>query len=68
MKLSPKVASIGKDCVACGCCAAECPRDAIHIAFGVIARLDEEKCVGCGRCAKICPAAVITIMERRDTL
>ena len=49
MKRSPKIASIGKECVACGCCAAVCPRDALYIASGVPARLDEDKCVGCGK-------------------
>ena len=52
MKRSPKVAGIGKECVACGCCAAVCPRDALYIASGVTARLDEDKCVGCGKCTK----------------
>lgn len=37
MKRSPKVAGIGKECVACGCCAAVCPRDALYIASGVTA-------------------------------
>ncbi len=64
MKPLPKVASIGAECVACGCCAAVCPRGAVHIASGIAARLDEEKCVGCGRCAQACPAAVITIIQR----
>lgn len=64
MKASIKVAQIGRECVACGCCAAVCPRGALSIASGVRARLDEEKCVGCGKCAKECPAAVITITER----
>ena len=59
MKRSPKIASIGKECVACGCCAAVCPRDAIHIASGVVAQLDEEKCVECGICAGACPKKAI---------
>ncbi|MCQ5089683.1 4Fe-4S binding protein, partial [Ruthenibacterium lactatiformans] len=54
MKRSPKIASIGKECVACGCCTAVCPRDALYIASGVTARLDEDKCVGCGKCTKVC--------------
>ncbi|MGI5856088.1 MAG: 4Fe-4S binding protein [Candidatus Merdivicinus sp.] len=66
MQLSPRVARIGTECVACGCCATICPRDAIRIRSGVIAELNETLCVGCGRCAKECPAAVITIVERRS--
>ena len=68
MKRSPKVAGIGKDCVACGCCTAVCPRDALYIASGVTARLDEDKCVGCGKCTKVCPADVISIIKRRAAL
>ena len=68
MKQSPKVAVIGKECVACGCCTAVCPRDALYIASGVTARLDEDKCVGCGKCTKVCPADVISIIERRAAL
>lgn len=64
MKRSPKLARVGKECVACGCCEAVCPKQAIHIASGVIAQVKEELCIGCGKCAKICPAAVITIVER----
>ena len=65
MRLPAKVAIIGRECVACGCCAAVCPREAIHISYGVIAKVDFEKCVGCGLCAKTCPAAIIEIAERR---
>ncbi|WP_306555394.1 4Fe-4S binding protein [Ruthenibacterium lactatiformans] len=45
-----------------------CPRDALYIASGVTARLDEDKCVGCGKCTKVCPADVISIIERRAAL
>lgn len=68
MKRSPKVAGIGKECAACGCCTAVCPRDALYIASGVTARLDEDKCVGCGKCTKVCPADVISIIKRRAAL
>ena len=68
MKRSPKVAGIGTECVACGCCTAVCPRDALYIASGVTARLDEDKCVGCGKCTKVCPADVISIIKRRAAL
>ena len=64
MKRSPKVAGIGKECVACGCCVRVCPKEAIQIAWGISARVDQEKCIGCGKCAKVCPAAVIDIVER----
>lgn len=59
-----KIARVGGECVACGCCAAVCPIGAIRIVSGVTARVDSETCVGCGKCAGVCPAAVITITER----
>lgn len=65
MGKAKRIASVGKDCVACGCCAKVCPRSAIQIVSGIIARVDSEKCVGCGKCEKVCPAAIITIAERR---
>ena len=68
MKLSPKVAVIGKECVACGCCEAVCPLGAVRVFRGVAARVDQTRCVGCGKCAKQCPAAVITIVERSAAL
>ena len=64
MARSPKMAKIGRECVACGCCVTVCPREAIDVSSGVAARVDEERCVGCGRCAKECPAAVIEIVPR----
>lgn len=65
MKPSPRIAWVGRECVACGCCEKACPRGAIGVALGVIARVDAEKCVGCGRCAQECPAGVIEMKERR---
>lgn len=62
--LSRKIASVGRDCVACGCCARVCPKGAVQVAWGMFARVDQEECVGCGKCAKACPAAVIDIVER----
>lgn len=59
-----RIASIGRECVACGCCIKACPKSAIHVHLGMIARVDSEKCIGCGRCTKSCPASVITVLER----
>ena len=64
MKLSPNIAHIGSECVACGCCVLVCPKGAIHIAFGITAQVNEEKCVGCKKCSKECPADVITMVKR----
>jgi Pyruvate/2-oxoacid:ferredoxin oxidoreductase delta subunit len=62
--VSRKIAEVAKDeCVACGTCAAQCPRGAISIRFGVFAAVDETRCAGCGLCAKLCPASVIRIKE-----
>lgn len=63
-----KLAVIGKECVACGCCTAVCPKKAVYVDSGVRARVYKDKCIGCGRCAKACPAAVITITDRRNSL
>ena len=63
MKQSPKVAGIGKECVACGCCVKVCPLQAIEIVRGVMAQVRQDKCVGCGKCARECPASVIKIRE-----
>ena len=65
MNKAGRIALIGEECVACGCCASVCPRGAVRVDSGVTARVWEDRCVGCGRCAKICPAAVITMAERR---
>lgn len=68
MSKSRRIARIGRDCVACGCCVRVCPREAIQIAHGIIARVDREKCVGCGKCAKTCPADVIEMRDRGDLM
>lgn len=52
-----------KSCVACGCCRKACPKSAITIWKGIMAKVDMEKCVGCGKCAKECPASVIEVQE-----
>ena len=64
MEKTPRVACVGAECVACGCCVKVCPKNALHVHAGIIARVDGEKCVGCGKCAAVCPAAVVTIVQR----
>ena len=39
MKPSPRIAWVGRECVACGCCEKACPKGAIGVALGVIARV-----------------------------
>ncbi len=51
-------------CVACGCCTAVCPLEAVGIFKGSFAVIDESKCVGCGKCARACPASVIKMEVR----
>ena len=65
MSKSPRLARVGRECVACGCCVPVCPRDAIQVYRGIAARVDDGRCVGCGKCAAVCPAAVIELTERR---
>jgi ferredoxin len=68
MAKSLKLASIGKECVACGCCLQVCPMGALQIFWGMTAQVDPQKCVGCGKCAKTCPAAVIDMIPREAVL
>ena len=68
MEKPNKLAHIGKECVACGCCVPVCPRGAVRIASGVTAQIDSRLCIGCGKCAAACPAAVITLTERRTAI
>ena len=68
MAQAVKIALVGRECVACGCCEKVCPKNAIHVQSGIIAQVDGEKCVGCGRCAKICPAAVISVVQRKGDI
>lgn len=53
----------GNACVACGCCVKVCPKTAIQVWKGIMAKVDMERCVGCGKCARECPASVIEVRE-----
>lgn len=64
---SKKYASVDKaQCVACGACINECPRDAIEIWAGSNAIVNTDVCIGCGKCVAICPAGSITVLARED--
>lgn len=63
IKKSRKAFVHTEDCVACGCCVKVCPKNAIEIWKGILAKIDPTACVGCGKCAKECPASVIDIQE-----
>ncbi len=64
MRRQRKLASVAKECVACGSCIKVCPVLAISVYQGRFAIVDESRCVGCGKCAKACPAGVIDIVSR----
>ena len=64
MKIQKKLASIAKNCVACGSCVEVCLKSALRIDRGIRAVVDTEKCVGCGQCAKVCPASVISMVTQ----
>lgn len=64
--MSKKIASIGRQCVACGACTKVCPFGALSIDRGLRAVVDCKKCVGCGKCAKTCPADEVRICLREE--
>ena len=68
----------GGDCIACGKCVRECPRELIRIHEGanpVVVKCSnkdpgkdarktcEVSCIGCGICQKLCPAGAITVTD-----
>jgi ferredoxin len=64
VKKKIKKAFVDEDyCVACGSCVKVCPKSAINVFNGIMARVDMSKCIGCGKCAKECPASVIKVQE-----
>ncbi|MCR4675286.1 MAG: 4Fe-4S binding protein [Lachnospiraceae bacterium] len=54
------------NCVACGVCVGQCPREAISIYKGCYALVDTLKCIGCGICQKACPADVISMVDEGE--
>lgn len=61
-----KLAAVREDCVACGCCAGVCPRDAISLSDGIRAKVDQARCVGCGKCESACPGGIISMRDREE--
>lgn len=59
-----RIASVAKECVACGNCVKVCPVQAISVYQGKHAIVDACACAGCGKCAKACPANVIELVTR----
>lgn len=68
MSKRKKIALIDKDCVACGCCVRVCPRGALSVYKGFLAKVAQERCIGCGKCADACPAQVISMVERGNAV
>lgn len=60
------IATVRKNCVACGTCMKVCPKSAIQVKNGMKAVVDEALCVGCGLCIKACPAGIIEKTERES--
>ena len=42
-----RYAQVGKYCVSCGSCVKVCPKEALSIWKGVMAKVDRKLCVGC---------------------
>lgn len=50
--------AIGKDCTACGSCAAECPLECISQGADIYV-INADECSSCGICADTCPVNAI---------
>ena len=50
-------------CMQCGTCAGTCPRDAVHmewgLSYGWLPRVAGERCDDCAACLAVCPAGGI---------
>ena len=47
------IPSANEECIACGICAENCPKDAIIIEKRAV--VNHDRCIGCGECIAICP-------------
>ncbi len=58
-------------CLACGACAAACPRGAIRIlrtGRGEAAQSDRTRCIGCGQCVSACPQHLIRLVPAENRI
>ncbi|MEJ2723881.1 MAG: DUF362 domain-containing protein [Deltaproteobacteria bacterium] len=58
---------VTKNCVACGDCAAVCPKDAISVQDGH-AVVDYSRCIQCFCCHEVCPEKAITLASVRKRI
>ena len=45
---------ISDECISCGACAEECPKECIKEGDGKFV-IDADECIDCGNCAEVCP-------------
>ena len=50
---------ISNECISCGCCAKECPVNAV-VDSGVQYEIEASECIDCGVCDDICPTQAIS--------
>jgi [FeFe] hydrogenase (group B1/B3) len=57
---------VSSDCRGCLAhrCQDVCPKGAITIGEGYVAKIDKTKCINCGMCAKVCPYSAILDHKR----
>ncbi len=54
----PLIRVIEELCMGCGLCVAQCPQDAIGLAFGK-AWINQGRCTSCSTCIEVCPQGAI---------
>lgn len=55
-----------KKCVACGHCAAVCPRNCHTLC--ATHKLERKNCIGCGACAEVCPTEALELYGKSVTV
>lgn len=62
----PEVAIQSERCLACGACAAACPRDGEPLPAGAV--LGDAGCLACGACVAACPSGARQVVGREWTV